>query len=143
FTDRARGTRDVLFQDGAFEHAQHRHADHRRGVGGGDRLAGFESEICVGGAQNHAHHQAEHDGSPGELLHLHALRHKGPEFGGRHESLDLTLSLSVLPSTVLPANFACTAFITTPICLMEAAPVSAIAAVTASSISSSLAPAGR
>src|SRR4029077_15823835 len=117
-----------------------------RGIGGGDGLAGLESQVCVGGAQHDAQHQAEQDRSPGKLTHLHALRYEGLELRllrGRHESLDLTLSLSDFPSTVFPVSFDCTAFITTPICLMEVAPVSAIAAAIAASISSSLAPAGR
>src|ERR1039457_3996886 len=88
--------------------------------------------------------QAEQYRPPGELSHLHAFGYEGLELRrGRHESLDLTLSLSALPSTVFPANFACAAFMTRPICLREVAPVSAKAASMAASISSTLAPAGR
>src|ERR1035437_1948640 len=142
--DQPGGTRDILFQDRALAKPQNGHADYRRRIRGRDSLAGAQTQVCVGGAQHDAHHQAEQHRSPGELSHLHAFGYEGLELRGRrHESLDLTLSLSAFPSTVFPVSFACTAFITTPICLMEVAPVSAMAAARAASTSSSLAPAGR
>ena len=77
FADRARGSRDVLFEDRAFEDAQNGHADDRRRISGRDGLAGAQAQIGVGGAQHHAHHQAQQHRPPRELLHLHAFRHEG------------------------------------------------------------------
>src|SRR5918994_1503021 len=59
-----------------------------------------------------------------------------------YPSFDRTLSLRAFPSTRLPASLACAAFITAPICFADVAPVSAIAAATALSKSSSVADAG-
>ena len=58
-------------------------------------------------------------------------------------SFAFTVPLTFLPSTVLPASPAMTAFMTLPMSLALAAPVSAMAAVTAEAISSSDAAAGR
>src|SRR5213075_837934 len=88
-----------------------------------------------------AHHQAKQYRAPGELSHLHPFGYEGLElrllFERRHESLDLTLSLRVLPSTVFPASLACTAFITKPICFCDEAPVSVMAAAMAETGASS------
>src|SRR2546423_11880380 len=58
-------------------------------------------------------------------------------------SFFLTVSLTARPSAFLPARSGMTAFITAPISFTEAAPVSAIAAATALSISSCEAACGR
>ena len=62
----------------------------------------------------------------------------------RHQpSFALTVSLTFLPSTVFPASPAMVAFMTFPMSLALVAPVSAMAAVTAATMSSSEADAGR
>ncbi len=53
-----------------FEEAQDRHADDRRGIGGRDGLAGAQSQVGVGRAQNHAHHEPEEHRAQRELLHI-------------------------------------------------------------------------
>src|SRR5258707_1705985 len=58
------------------------------------------------------------------------------------DNLARTRSLKVLPSTVLPSRAALADFTTAPICLMEVAPVSAMALAMAASLSASRAPAG-
>ena len=58
-------------------------------------------------------------------------------------SLRRTASLTACPSAFLPASFGITAFITLPMSFGEVAPVSAIAAATAASISSGVAAGGR
>ena len=55
-------------------------------------------------------------------------------------SFAFTISLTVRPSAFLPASAACAAFITFPMSFIDAAPVSAIAALTTCSISSAEAP---
>ena len=50
FADRAYGSGNVLFQQGALHQAQHRHADDRGGIGGGDGHAGAQAQISVGRA---------------------------------------------------------------------------------------------
>ena len=143
FADGAGGARDVLLQDGAFDQAQHRHADDRGRISGGDGLAGAQTEIRIGRAQNHGHRQAQQNGARRQLAHFDVFRHERPVFDGRHCSRALTFSLSDFPSTVLPASFAWAAFMTTPICFNEVTPVSESAAAIAASISASVAPAGR
>ena len=147
FTDRTRRARDVLFKDRAFEDTQHGHADHGRRIRGCDGLARAQSEIGVGRAENHTHHEPEQHRPERELLHLHVRRNERfmlPDFRlRRHASLAFTFSLTSFPSTVFPASAVCTAFITSPICFAEVAPVSAIAASIAASSSASLAAAGR
>ena len=110
FADRAGGPRDVLFEDGAFEHPQHGHTNDGCGIRGGDGLAGAQPEVGIGGAQDDAHHQTQQHRAQGELLHLHALRHKRPVASPfvlwrRHESLAFTLSLSALPSMGLKPTY--------------------------------------
>lgn len=63
-----------------------------------------------------------------------SLRKAGDHY--KTPSFVFTASLTVRPSAFLPARAACTAFITFPISCMDAAPVSAMAAATACSISS-------
>src|SRR6185312_6827282 len=141
FSDRPSGPRDVLFEDRSLPQPQHSHADHRRRICGGNCLAGTQSEICVRRSQNYGHRQTQQHRPPGELLHLDFVGNEGLVLGWGHWSLAFTLSLNIFPSIVLPASFACAAFITTPICLSDVAPVSENAASIAASISASLAPA--
>src|SRR5439155_14357890 len=91
-----------------------------------------------------------HLGSGAEDAGEHLIPHeaedaagKGGEAGGRGgaregrrrqaPSLRRTSSLTALPSTVCPASFAIAAFITRPMSFADAAPVSAMASVTARS----------
>src|ERR1044071_7251647 len=62
---------------------------------------------------------------------------------GYEFSFAFTTSLTIRPSAFLPAKAACAAFITLPMSFMEFAPVSAMIAVTACSISSCDAACGR
>src|SRR5262249_16329758 len=124
--------------------------DYRGGIRCGDRLSGAQSQICIGRAEYHAHHQSEQHGAERELLHLDVRRDeglvrtcRGRSGGWGHARRAFTFAPRILPSTGLPASFACAAFITSPICFAVVAPVSAMAASTAAFRSSSLAAAGR
>ena len=142
FADRSRRSGDILLENSAvLKEAKYRHADDRGRVGGGDRLARLQTEVGVSGAKYDAHYEAEQDRPQREFLHLHCRWDK--RLVCAHESLAFTFSLSILPSIVFPASFACAAFITRPICFTDVAEVSASAASTAAWISSSVAEAGR
>lgn len=67
---------------------------------------------------------------------------KGASKPSQDPSFCRTSSLTAFPSTGFPANFAIAAFITTPMSLIEEAPVSAIASATAFSRSSAVAAVG-
>jgi hypothetical protein len=56
---------------------QHRHADDRRGVGGGDGDARSKAKVGVRRPEDHRHDDAEEDRPIGELGHLHARGRKG------------------------------------------------------------------
>jgi len=68
--DGAGGTGEVLFENGSALEAEEGHADDGGGVGGGDRDAGLEPEIGIGGAEDDAHQETEDDGEVGELRHF-------------------------------------------------------------------------
>ena len=144
FADGARSSGDILFKDGPFKDAQYGHADDGRRISCGDGLSGLQAKVGIGRAQDHAHHEPEQHGPQREFLHLDVRWDERLVLAGRgHESLAFTFSLRIFPSTVLPASFACAALMTMPICFEAVAPVSARAAATAFSMSSSLADAGR
>ena len=82
FADGARRSRDVLFEHGALQIAQHRHADHRRRIGGRDGHARVQAQVGVGRAQHHRHHQAQQHGPQRELLHLHVFGNEGTMLRG-------------------------------------------------------------
>ena len=77
--DRAHGAREVLLQDGAAHGAQHRHPDHRRRIGRGDRHPRLEAQVRVGRAEHHAHHQADDQRADRELRHVGVRGHVGLE----------------------------------------------------------------
>ena len=56
--DGADGTGHVLFQNRALHQPQNGHADHRRRIGGRDGHAGAQTQVQVGGAQDHGHRPA-------------------------------------------------------------------------------------
>ena len=67
--DRADGSGEVLLEHAALEQAQHGHADDGGRVGGRDGHAGPQPEVGVGGAEDDAHHEAEHERPERELAH--------------------------------------------------------------------------
>src|SRR6188508_1141969 len=84
------------------------------------------------------------DGWPGENVCRDFVKNvKSPGTNRIQPSLAFTVSLTFFPSTVLPASPAMVAFMTLPMSFALVAPVSAMAAATAATISSSDADAGR
>ena len=57
--------------------AQHRHADHRRRIGGRDGLPGMQTQVRVSRAQHHGHHQAHQHRAQRQLLHRDVFGNEG------------------------------------------------------------------
>ncbi len=70
FADGARGTREILFEDGTFPDAQDGHADDGGRIRGGDGDARAQAQVGVGSAQDHAHDEAENHGPGRKFRHL-------------------------------------------------------------------------
>ena len=81
---------------------------------------------------------------PWNVKNKKTLRRQGrtPSVTEHYPSFRRTASFTVFPSAVFPASFGMTAFMTFPMSFAVDAPVSAIAAVTAASISSAVAAGG-
>ena len=68
--DRADGPREVFLQERPLHHAQDRHADDRRRIGGGNRHPRPKAQVRVGRPQDDAHRETQDERPDGELTHV-------------------------------------------------------------------------